>query len=153
MLQNERLLAKIGFNTAENEPSSQVARFFEESAQVCPKGGCDKDALLREVFDLTEKADATNLLFIRAGAPWGARWALFAAKMHLFFEICQTLNFCEIFEGSFSAVSRPTLASKFSFCSIFQSLQDLRTFLFGIPTSPPVQTQISAPWGARSHCC
>merc|ERR1712216_433953 len=39
-----------------------------EETKVCPKGGCDKDALLREVFDLAEKPDATNLLFIRAGS-------------------------------------------------------------------------------------
>ena len=32
------------------------------------------------------------------------------------------------FEGSISAVSMPILASRYSFCGIFQALQDLRTF-------------------------
>ena len=30
--------------------------------------------------------------------------------------------------GSFSALSRPIFATKYSFCSIFRDLQDLRTF-------------------------
>ena len=32
------------------------------------------------------------------------------------------------FEGSFSAVSKPIFASKYSYCSIVQALQELRTF-------------------------
>jgi hypothetical protein len=31
-------------------------------------------------------------------------------------------------EGSFSAVSTPIFASKYSFCSIFRDLQDLQSF-------------------------
>ena len=44
-------------------------------------------------------------------------------------------NFSQIFqpnhqtsEGSFSAVSTPIFASKFSFCSVFRNLQDCHTF-------------------------
>ena len=44
---------------------------------------------------------------------------------------------CKISEGSFSAVSKLMIASKHSCCSIFQALEDLRTF----PTPAPLQTQ------------
>ena len=47
---------------------------------------------------------------------------------------CKSYMILQQFEGSFSAVSKPIFASKHSFCSIFQDLQDLCT-------SARIQTQ------------
>ena len=63
----------------------------------------------------------------------------FAAKV--FFEIRH------IFEGSFSAVSKPIFASKRSHCSIFQALQDLHTSCCGLVPSAAA----SRPLLARYH--
>ena len=43
-------------------------------------------------------------------------------------ESLEKLTICEILEGSLSALSKPIFASEYSFCSMFQALQDLRTF-------------------------
>ena len=40
----------------------------------------------------------------------------------------QRLAGCQTLEGSFSAVSKPIFATKYSFCSYFRDLQDLQTF-------------------------
>ena len=64
-------------------------------------------------------------------------------------------NVCKFLAGSFSAVSKRNFARKYAFDSIFQDLQDLRTFaplrifwvafvvvlLSGIPTFAPLQSQ------------
>ena len=57
------------------------------------------------------------------------------SKLEMFANVCEVLRcFCKLLAGSFSAVSEPTSASKYAFCSIFQDLQDLQT-------SAPLRTQ------------
>ena len=42
-------------------------------------------------------------------------------------EVTNTYQFCQILEGSFSAVSKPIFESEYAFCSMFQALKDVRT--------------------------
>ena len=58
---------------------------------------------------------------------------LFAAKMHTSISprisiFRKFAKLWQMLESSFSAASKPIVASKNSFCSIFQDLQELRTF-------------------------
>ena len=66
-------------------------------------------------------------------------------KMH--FRSKTFADFCQILEGSFSAVSKPIFASKYAFGSSFQALQDLHTFA-------PLQTQeFSQNIGLKNQRC
>ena len=58
------------------------------------------------------------------------KWSNFTYNNRIIFKILQNWiwNFCQILEGSFSAVSKPIFASKYAFCRICQALQDLHAF-------------------------
>ena len=120
MLKNDYLLAKIGADTAENEPRKErcvVARAWPPAtwrwirarpSRACAM--CDRDTSAQKHPEDRPQCHSADLsMFI-------------ATTQHSF-------------RGSFSAVSRPILATKYSFCSIFQDLQDLHN-------SAPLGTQI-----------
>ena len=54
------------------------------------------------------------------------RWSKLQSSIPNFSQIFQQNH--ETLEGSFSAVSTPIFASKYSFCSVFRDLQDCHTF-------------------------
>ena len=125
-LSNAYLLAKFGFDTAENEPS-----------QVCPIEQCST----RERVVAAEAAEfraakaggmKTGPAFAthgRLGCGWNRVRGLGSAKLG------KLANFCKFLAGSFSAVSKRNFARKYAFDSIFQALQDLHTFA-------PLQSQM-----------
>ena len=97
---NEYLLAKFDFDTAENEPG-----------KVCP--------LSLEASRTSSAATRRRCPTSGPGGPCELRGGLGFASQR---SIRQTV------EASFSAVSKPIFASKYSFFSISRDLQDLHTF-------------------------
>ena len=71
----------------------------------------------RRVRALRDVALTRRLLQRRALAP-----------MFLGLGLAKLANFCKFLAGSFSAVSKRNFARKYAFDSIFQALQDFRTF-------------------------
>ena len=65
---------------------------------------------------------------------WKARSRLYRSRFFQESNITHFATFCQISEGSFSAVSKPIFASKHAVGSIFEALQDLHIF-------EPLQTQ------------
>ena len=103
MLQNEYLVAKIGVDTAENGPRKEccvVAR--------CRREECDKAVARREALLQLQQISKMPLHATGVKDSLGAG----RATTH------------HSFRGSFSAVSTPIFATKYSFCSIFRDLQN-----------------------------
>ena len=106
MLQNEYLVAKIGVDTAENEPS-KVCKFanlvlnFRE-VNVLPQNGAACDPRSKAEAHLHSREASTMV----GGARSGQTAAIRATTNHSF-------------RGPFSAVSTPIFASKHSFCIFF----------------------------------
>ena len=137
MLQNAYFLAKIGADTAENE------RNF---AEILPKivnylkhpRGRPKDRVPRGG---RRGGRGGGRLLPRRRARAGGRCAgvnrafrvrgLGLAKLANLAIFCK---FCRFLAGSFSAISKRNFARKYAFDSIFQSLQDVHTFV-------PLQTK------------
>ena len=120
MLQNEYLVAKIGVDTAENEPSKVCWPAFARSKRSSKRQRVRPR--LRKV--LTQRVRARlgqgrrlaggvePRCLRRAVEPGLSRVADFRATTH------------HSFRGSFSAASTPIFATKYSFCSIFRDLQN-----------------------------
>ena len=111
MLKNAYLLAKIGANTAESDPSFRDKHL----ANVGQTSQNESNGPMGEV--LTE-----GTVDIRMGTPRSGRrkppWQILE----------KLAKFCEFLAGSFSAVSKRKFSRKYAFDSIFQALQDLHTF-------------------------
>ena len=110
MLKNEYLVAKFGVDTAENEPKGKSG-----VVNILRAGCCEHlvGEVAAAVVILGLLEDASR--FPPQEGEEDLQSILRSQKDHSF-------------GGSFSAVSTPIFATKYSFCSIFRDLQDLHTF-------------------------
>ena len=122
MLKNAYLLAKIGADTAENEPN-----FAEKKLPkiVSPVPAARRRRELRALEQLEEDAVARAGPLLEELPHVDLRRGMF---YFVKFAIIIFTNFCKFLVGSFSAVSKRNFARKYAFDSIFQALQDLHPF-------------------------
>ena len=116
ILQNKHLLAKICFDDAENEPFS--FNFVNFSS----------DCLQGFNFDRAPAPPRNNT----------SNCFRVVVKVYKPLRLLSSDYHFSLFCGSFSAVSKPNFASKYSFCSIFQDLHNEHAF--APPTTQNLQT-------------
>ena len=123
MLQNAYFLAKICADTAENE--QQFAEILPIGRRVADRRPLEENALEDLGLDLNF---TTFLQLTGGGSGSDGPAAAFPEDEADLPPSAYFCNFCKFLAGSFSAVSKRNFARKYAFDSIFQALQDLRTF-------------------------
>ena len=120
MLSNAYFLAKIRFDSAENEPAKNLQNFANLPILLSPRDGRRVAALAgRQLLELRRRRR------LRAVEPQDLAehtWPRLATRRPIG-EI--SAKCC-----SFSAVSAPIFARKYAFCSIFQNLPDYQAEIF-----------------------
>ena len=142
MLQNEYLIAKFGFDTAQNE-SRQVLHFLAEKLELNTVLQ-DRIRQLRSGLAVLDFLQLGSSLSLRVHARLGSCVSLFACSrfgssvsvlravlltrpggMAVVGRVLADFSrFWQTLDGPFSAVSTATIARIGAFCSFFQDLQD-----------------------------
>ena len=119
--------------------------FANRRSLTSPPRSCGADSYERPRGGRTGEGMPGKEVLVRVPGTSGADNELLFGKRTLI----PSVQLCECLAGSFSAVSKRKFASKSSFDSISQALQDLRTFAPLQPQDVHNQLAIASPFGGQ----